>query len=342
MACRHRRTHLTVMLLCVLVLSAAAAAACSARTTAGSGSLGPSAAQTQGGSDGSSGPPASGASTSAASASAASGGAARAASGADWTRVLKALGYMRAVTPTEPVVVLLGGSAARESTISDSSWREQIVAEGGPSVLAWNMGSRNRTNAQNVAIVKALPEGARAIVYIGVNLGSFTSAQKAAAIALPSPLPTTSPRLAQPHQYATATGILPTAKKRALVQGWLDDRYPVFKRNFATSAAVLETLIRVCRRRGHYPVLFELPRDAAVIGSSLNAPTTKFRDRCRALATKYEIPWISFVNAARLPDRDFYDLWHLVEPGRKVWQSLLSTETARILNSDAYRNGSGS
>ena len=161
------------------------------------------------------------------------------------------------------------------------------------------MGSRNRTMAQNVAIVKELPKGARAIVYIGINLGSFTSAQKTATITLPSPLPTDISHLDQPHQYSTETGILSTARKKALVQGWLADRYPVFKRNFGSSAGVLETLIKVCQTRGYKPVLFELPRDTAVIGSSLGAPTTRFRDKCKALATKYEIPWVSLVSAAR-------------------------------------------
>ena len=266
------------------------------------------------------------------------GGAAKAESG-DWARILKALGYMRAVPPAEPVVVLLGGSAARESTVSDAVWREQIVAAGGPSVLAWNMGSGNRTMAQNVAIVKALPKGARAIVLIGVNLGAFTSSQKFARVSLPSPLPSTPPTLDQPHRYSTSTGVLSTAKKRAMVSWWMDVRYPVFKGNFATSAGVLDTLVKTCQTRGYKPVLFELPRDTPIIGSSLGAPTTRFRGKCKALAAKYDVPWVSLVSAAKLPDSGFYDLWHLVEPGRKVWQSLLSARTAALLEQYGYDGG---
>ena len=126
------------------------------------------------------------------------------------------------------------------------------------------------------------------------------------------------------------------------MKAWLRDRYPVFKRNFATSAAELEQLIRTCQKRGYYPVLFELPRNTAVIGSSLNAPTRKYRDTCRSLSAEYGIPWVSFVSAARLPNSSFYDLWHLVEPGRKVWQGLLSSRTVKILNSDAFQDGGGS
>ena len=334
MARSHRRTRLTVALLVALLLAAAAAAAaCSAQATAGSSSPTPDASHTQVGSGTAGETPAGDASASPA------GSAAEAAAGADWTRILNALGYMQAVPPTQPVVVLLGGSAARESTISDSSWRDQIVAKGGPSTLAWNMGSRNRTMAQNVAIVRKLPKDIRAIVYIGINLGSFAWAQKTATITLPSPLPTTSPTLKQPHQYSTQTGILSTARKKALVQSWLADRYPVFKRNFGSSAGVLEDIIQICQTRGYKPVLFELPRDTAVIGSSLSTPTTRFREKCRALATKYKIPWVSLVSAAKVPNSGFYDLWHLVEPGRKTWQGLLSARTAALLKQYGYDGG---
>jgi hypothetical protein len=323
MARGHRRTYVTIALLVALVLAAAAAVACSAQATTGSsplGATGPSAA-TGGGSGSTAG--------------------AKAASTSDWSRVLAALASMQADTPTEPVVVLLGGSAARESTISDKSWRDQIVAKGGPAALAWNMGSRNRTMAQNVAVVKALPKGVRALIYVGINLGSFTSAQKTASITLPSPAPT-AVTLQQPHQYSKKSGILPFAKKRALVQDWLADRYPVYKRNFATSAAVLETLVKVCQARGYTPVLFELPRNTDIVGGSLDAPTSKYRAKCKALVAKYGIQWVSLINTAKLPNKDFYDLWHLVEPGRTVWQGLLSASAAKILTSDAFTNGGGS
>jgi hypothetical protein len=319
MARSHRRARATIALVAALLLAVAAAAACSARATGGSASFAPGAAVQSAGTDG--------------------GAGARGASGADWRRVLAALAWMQADTPGKPVVVLLGGSAARESTISDESWREQIVARGGPETLAWNMASGNRTMAQNVAVVKALPRSAEAIVFIGVNLGSFTSTQQAASITLPSPAPTSSPSLQQPHRYSIATGILSTANKRDLVQAWRANRYPVFTRNFATSAAVLQTLVKVCLARGYKPVLFELPRNTAIIGSSLSAPTVRFRDTCRALAAKYRVPWVSFVKTAGLTNGDFYDLWHLVEPGRAVWQDRLSAKTAKLLAQYGYDGG---
>ncbi len=332
MARSHRRFGITIVLVAALLLAAAAAVACSARATAGSASLAGGADGTQSSNADEAGSDADGAGSGERVAGA------RGAS-ADWSRVLAALSWMQTGAPTKPVVVLLGGSAARECTVSDQSWRDQIVARGGPETLAWNLASGNRTMAQNVAVARALPRGAEVIVYVGVNLGSFTSAQRTASITLPSPAPTSSPSLQQPHHYGTAAGILPTTEKRALVHAWRTDRYPVFTRNFDTSAAVLQTLVRVCLARGYKPVLFELPRNTAVIGSSLSAPTARFRDRCKALAAQYQIPWVSLVRAARLPNEAFYDLWHLVEPGRTVWQDLLSAKTAALLEKYGYDGG---
>jgi hypothetical protein len=333
MATRHRRTYVTITLLVALVLVTALAAACSAQATGGASAATAAAGGQPGASTGS---PAAG------DASGASGAASgKAGADDDWGRIADALAWMQADPPGKPVVVLLGGSAARESTTSDQSWRDQIVARGGPATLAWNMGSHNRTMAENIAIVKALPKDIHAVVFVGINLGSFTSTQKAASISLPSPAPAGSGiPLQQPHQYSTRTGILSTSKKKAMIQQWLVKRYPVYKANFSRNAALLEDLVKLCRTRGYKPVLFELPRDTAIIGRSLDAPTAKFRDTCVALHAKYGVPWVSFVSAAKLPNGDFYDIWHLVEPGRVIWQKLLSAKTAALLKQYGYDGGS--
>jgi len=260
-----------------------------------------------------------------------SGGAtagAKAATAADWARVLQVVANLQAAPPRKPVVVLLGGSAARESTISDKSWRAQILKSGGGATEAYNLGSRNRTLAENIALIHAMP-AVPTIVYIGVNLDAFTWAQKPVTIKLPKPSASVS--LQQPHKYFRSN-ILTTAKKKARVSAWLADRYPVFKLNYAANAGVLEKLIEAClAKNGMHPVLFELPRDTAIIGHRLDAPFAKYRKTCQALAKKYGIPYVSFVAQAKLPNSSFYDLWHLVEPGRNVWQPLLAAKTVDLL-----------
>jgi hypothetical protein len=261
---------------------------------------------------------------------------AKAAAGADWSHALQVVANLQDDPPSEPVVVLFGGSAARESTISDSNWRMQIRAKGGGGAAAYNLGSRNRTSAQSVALVEAMPK-VPTIVYIGVNLGSFTSAQKTAEITLPAAVTPLPPY--KQHAYSQSH-ILSASAKKALVQSWLAERYPKFKLNYATSAAVLEKLVTSCLARGLRPVLFELPRNTAIIGHQLDAPFARTRKTCQTLAAKYKIPYVSLVAQAKLPNSSFYDLWHLVEPGRKVWQNLLSAKTAALLKQYGYDGGS--
>jgi hypothetical protein len=251
------------------------------------------------------------------------------ASVSDWEHVLQVIANLKAQPPAEPVVGLLGGSAARESTISDASWARQVKQLGGPSVATYNLGSRNRTFAQDVALIRALPE-MPGIVYIGINVVRFTAPPSSPKLELPKPTASLPPY--RQHKYSQ-TRILSVAKKKALLRDWLATRYPVFKRNYATSAGVLEKLVKVCKAKdGTHPVLFELPRNTAVIGHQLDAPVARYRKTCQALAKKYDIPYVSFVAQPKLPNRDFYDLWHLVEPGRTVWQRLLSAKTVTLLD----------
>lgn len=255
------------------------------------------------------------------------GGAAPAAAGggSDWAHVLQVVANLKARPPGKPVVVLIGGSAARESTVSDRSWRAQIEVKGGPATAAYNLGSRNRTLAQNVAIVQALP-AVPTIVYIGINVVAFTSAQKTATISLPDPL-TPLPAYKQ-HAYSQRR-ILSVARKKTLLRDWLADRYPIFKKNYSSSLRTLDRLVVACRDKGMHPVLLEMPRNTATVGHALDAPVARYTSSCRALAKKRGVPWVGLL--ARPPNGAFYDLWHLVEPGRTVWQRHLSAKTVDLL-----------
>ena len=261
----------------------------------------------------------------------------RGAAGDDWKHVLQVVANLRADPPSRPLVLLLGGSAARESTVDDASWTAQVAAGGGPAVAAYNLGSRNRTLAQDLALVKELPAGS-GIVYIGINVGRFTSPPSSPKLDFPEPVATL-PAYAQ-HQY-TQSAIKSAAKKKVLVREWMDERYPAFKANYSSSLKTLGALVRACKSKGYTPVLLELPRDTEVIGTALDVPVKRFTVSCKALAQQEGVPWVSFVAQARLRDGDFYDLWHLVEPGREVWQGLLSKETARLLSQDGTE-GAGS
>jgi hypothetical protein len=247
--------------------------------------------------------------------------------GEDWTHVRQVVANLRAAPPAEPLVVLLGGSIAREITESDATWAVQIEAAGGPRTAAYNLSSRNRTLACNIAIVKALPR-VPAVVLIGVSLGSFTSPHRSAAIHLPAPTATLPPYIQHPY---TRASILPDAEKARLVTGWLRMRYPVYQRNFGPCARLLSRLVRVCKDRGFTPALVEMPLNLAVIGHRFDTPVGRLRGACRRIAERQEVPFVRSVARARLVSRDFADLWHLVETGRAITQPVLSTESVALL-----------
>jgi hypothetical protein len=247
--------------------------------------------------------------------------------GRDWQHCVQVIANLRADKPTVPLVVLLGGSAARECTVLDVDWERQIERRSGYVVDAYNLGSKHRTYAQDLEFVKLLPKGVPTIVYIGINLGRFCAPPRATTVRLPPAGPL--PRYGQ-HVY-TESRIQSRSEKRYYVRYWLQRRYPEFRANYNGELAMLQRIIRACRRRHLRVALLDLPRDLPVIGSAFDAPVTRYHRGCSRLARAWGIPWLHFVAAARFRDRDFFDIFHLVEPGRVKYQRLLSDRTIRLL-----------
>ena len=247
--------------------------------------------------------------------------------GKDWRHCVQVVANLRAEAPEIPVVVLLGGSSARECTVLDEHWERQIERRSGYTVDAYNLGSKHRTYAQDLEFVKLLPRDVPTIVYIGVNLGRFCIPPDEAAIRLPSPAPIPY----YPQHFYSRTHIQTAAEKRSSVSSWLRRRYPEFRASYKGQLAMLERIIRECRRRHLRVALLDLPLDLPIIGSAFDAPVARYHDGCSRLARDWSIPWIHYVGAAGLVNRDFFDIFHLVEPGRVKYQSILSDRTIRLL-----------
>jgi len=73
----------------------------------------------------------------------------------------------------KPVVILLGGSSARECTVSEAAWASQIRRRSGIIVVTYNAGSKHRTYSEDLALVKLLPRRGGTLLRIGVNLGRW-------------------------------------------------------------------------------------------------------------------------------------------------------------------------
>ena len=250
-----------------------------------------------------------------------------------WDHDLQVIANIKAYPPAEPVVCLLGGSAARECIIGDMSWAAQVQALGA-TALTYDLGSTGRTFALDAALMENLPSGQLdMIVFIGISVSEFSIVERSDTLPPPYALPT--PTFPAPpwqqHMYGPSNN-LPVAQKRALVSQWIANNSSFFQADFSANRRMLKRLITVCKSRGLHPVLVETPRNMAIIGHRMDAPLSRVRRTCRALSAKYSIPFLSgFVGATHLANGDFHDLWHIVRPGRVKWQRLLSKKTAELL-----------
>ena len=250
--------------------------------------------------------------------------------GKDAVHRLQIIANLRTQLPGKTVVILLGGSSARESTVDDGDWAAQVERYGGSPVVTYNLGCRHDTYSLDREVAELLPKGMPAIVYIGVNLGRFASPPSSPTITLPDPaLP---PPTYFQHVYSVQKKVQTPATKRFSVDYWLERRWPEFTARYADNLGSLESVIQACLARGLHPVLLDLPRDLAIIGHAFDQPVATYKKGCLWLSRKYGIPWLTFVKTANLKDSDYFDLFHLVEPGRVKYQKLLSQKTAQLLD----------
>jgi hypothetical protein len=255
----------------------------------------------------------------------------------DFIRVLQLVADLRARPPAQPLVCLLGGSSARECTISNGSWSDRVSSLRGYRVKCVNLGSKHRLFTQDRRIVGYLPQGTD-IVYVGVNAGRFCNGPYDPAVILPEPSRATASatmkgdaRTSRTAATRASTKVLPDWRKRQIAEQWMVKRWPNFRKRWRWNLRALE---RVCRRsldRGQHPVIIDLPRNMQIIGRLLDRPMRIYHHGCRDLADKLGIPYVQIQSRARLTNRDFSDLWHTVESGQIKWERELAATTARLI-----------
>jgi hypothetical protein len=248
----------------------------------------------------------------------------------------------RSITPSPrgsapPSVYILGGSSARESIVSNASLAAQIAQAGGPAVRVFDLGASNQGYALDATLVKAMPAGP-AVVIIGMNPGRYTRVAGAPAGGIAAARAALAGAGEVQHRYSQAA-VRSDAQKTALAARWAAQRAPLFERNYAANAAVLGRLVRLTKRRGFHPVLMELPVNLDLAGATFSKVRARYLADGRRLAAGSGIPLLDFVARAGLRNGDFYDLFHLVEPGRVKWQMRLTAELVPLLRK--YGLGAG-
>jgi hypothetical protein len=229
-------------------------------------------------------------------------------------------------------VYLLGGSSARECIETNASWSDAIEAAGGGRVRARDLGTSNQTFAKDGGIVAALPDGPT-LVLIGVTTGRFTSEPEGF---IDSPTPEGEAAVASTaeveHRYKPAGRHRVSTKEEEAAE-WVAERYPLFEQNFEDNLESLRQLIDLCRERGFTPAIVELPLNLDIAGEAFAPARQRYLDACRELDAQGVAPFVTFVDELAIPNDDFYDLFHLLKPGRAVWEPRLAEETARLIES---------
>jgi hypothetical protein len=254
--------------------------------------------------------------------------AAVAVDGPEWQHALWVAAKLRAEPPDGSVALLLGGSCAREATVNDGGWAADVQRLGGGQAETYNLGSRLQTFEQDVALVESLPK-VPMVIYIGINAGRFASAFTTTTDTAP---PATEPSFVRHHYHSSK--IWTPERKQQRVRYWLDHRQAIFDDRYAAHLAQLDRLIVACVRRGYLPVVLALPRNIVAMDHALDGPTDRYLADSRRLAQEHGVAFLDFVPDLQLSDDDFYDLDHLVEPGRAVYQARLAEETARLFAAD--------
>jgi len=230
-------------------------------------------------------------------------------------------------------VYLLGGSGARECIVGNAEWSAELSALAGFEVRAIDLGATNPSFTADRRYVRHMDDGPKVVV-IGVSLGRYT--------APPPPNVDCDEKLSPELQAALDGGldvehryskkrIRSVERKKQMLAAWLGERYPLFRANYVANRDELAELLGVCRERGFTAVLLELPLNLEVAGGRLDAAREAYVEDCRRLAGAYGARWVTFLDQIALPDTSFFDLVHLVEPGRTSWQTWLSEELVPLL-----------
>ena len=140
------------------------------------------------------------------------------------------------------------------------------------------------------------------------------------------------------HQY-TVSKNHSAAQKERMVAKWNAERYPLFRRNLAYNLAMLEQLVALCEQRGVRAVIVELPLNEDVVKGRFDEAVAKYREPVQELARERGVPYLDFNRELAIPSADFYDLSHLVEPGRVLWQKRLAEELVTLLDSGSDGQG---
>jgi hypothetical protein len=297
------------------------------------------------------------------------------------------VGRLKLHHPAHLPIYVIGGSAARESLVSEPAFAAVVRQATGVPVDAYVLCNYNQDFGESLAIVDNLPAGG-GVVVIAVNNNRFhfspagvagqlsgsplllssptlrafvaaNPAHGAARARLPGILPGVMGYLVQvadakfrelvktghvgvaykPH-WVTARKMWTTARKRAGVKDWITSRGKAFFTNYAYNARLLDVLVARAQERGFKVVLIEETENTAIVGHSFDRFKRVYKPIVRRIAAEHDVPYLDLQAKLRLPNADFWDYIHPVEPARIVWQRVLADALKPVVRQAAAARGS--
>ena len=260
----------------------------------------------------------------------------------EWRHAWEVVQLAQLRPPLGTPVFYLGDSTARESTVRDALWTQQLrrrAAAAGKTTatVVFTLASHGQTFRMDRQLLSAMPARTAGtppgIAVIGVGLSRFIGPpvrRRPAAVKPPAAgrAPVLHPWVQ--HLY-TDREPLPLTRKHELVPRWMDRRWDGFRRYRRDNLRAVDRLLALSRARGLRPVLLEMPLDVRVVGGGLDRPRGAYQAALRRLAKRHHAEYLSLNARGALPTGVFWDLMHLLPPGSQAWQSRLSDELVRLL-----------
>ena len=133
----------------------------------------------------------------------------------------------------------------------------------------------------------------------------------------------------EPHHQGGAVTKTTAMKRDEAADAMARDRAR-FAEHGAYNVAVLEELLALAAERGHTVVLFDQPLNTDVAERSWAGVVPAYRTEVRRLAARHDALYLE-MDAWRLRDADFGDLYHLVPEARPRWEAIFAKRIARVV-----------
>jgi len=143
------------------------------------------------------------------------------------------------------------------------------------------------------------------------------------------------PRSGYDQHLYSVDNIVSDEGKRKKVAEWLRDKQPQMHERFDYHLGILDLALKRARELGLEAGLLEQPLNRSVVNEDYLEIDHEVTRRIRALAESRGAALVAPHPTPAIPSSGFYDLTHLVEPGRDVFEQALADSVVGLIGERA-------